>query len=413
MRLLFVHERRGQFGGAETNLRGVARELKNRGHSLALLHGSAGAQERAWEDIFENFFALEPKDRGTTHKALEEFQPELAYVHKMADLAVLETLLGSGVPSVRMVHDHDLYCMRSYKYHVFSRAICKRPASWYCIFPCGAALARNRGNGFPLKWVSYAAKKKEMRLNTRFHRLLVATRYMKNELLQNGFEEDKIEIHPPVPANVACQKPGVLADISDDPAAPGLAKGRNLVLYVGQIIRGKGVDVLLECLAQVEAPFECVILGEGNHRAYCEELSRRLGLADRVRFLGMVPQENLRQYFCQARLLALSSVWPEPFGGAGLEAMRHGLPVVGFDAGGIGEWLLDGQNGFLVPWMDRRQFAARIEQLLLDEPLARELGRTGARLIANRFDFSEYINGLEHTFEQVRSEARVEERVSA
>src|SRR5207248_9235740 len=114
-----------------------------------------------WREVFPALFPLQGKAQAAAKKALQEFGPEVVYVHKMPDLEVLETLLASGIPLVRMVHDHDLYCMRSYKYHVCSRAVCTRPATPYCVFPCGASLARNRGMGFPLKWVSYAAKKKE------------------------------------------------------------------------------------------------------------------------------------------------------------------------------------------------------------------------------------------------------------
>ena len=80
--------------------------------------------------------------------------------------------------------------------------------------------------------------------------------------------------------------------------------------------------------------------------------------------------------------------------------MRYGLPVVAFDAGGIREWLRDGENGFLVPWMDRAQFAARIEQLLRDKTLARQLGEQGRRFARETFHFGHYISGLEQMFER-------------
>src|SRR5213078_3441847 len=126
--------------------------------------------------------------------------------------------------------------------------------------------------------------------------------------------------------------------------------------------------------AQVKAPFECLILGEGSHRPFCERLSRRLGLESRVHFLGFIPKERLQDYLREASVAVVSSVWPEPFGAAGLEGMRYGLPVVGFDAGGVREWLVSGYNGFLVPWMDRDAFAARVEELLVNKALARQLG---------------------------------------
>ena len=53
--------------------------------------------------------------------------------------------------------------------------------------------------------------------------------------------------------------------------------------------------------------------------------------------------------FARASLVAIPSLWPEPFGLVGLEAAQFGVPAVAFDVGGIGEWLTDGGNGILVP----------------------------------------------------------------
>jgi glycosyltransferase involved in cell wall biosynthesis len=208
---------------------------------------------------------------------------------------------------------------------------------------------------------------------------------MRDELLRNGFAAAQIEIHAPVP------RPAPAGD------TPSFGE-RNLIVYAGQIIRGKGVDVLLESLALVTAPFECVILGDGSQRAACERLSQRLGLAGRVHFAGFVPQARIAGFYREASLSVMSSLWPEPFGATGLEAMRAGLPVVAFNAGGISEWLIDGVNGFLVPWMDRATFAARVDALLLNKALAREQGENGRQLAEKHFNFDSYIGGLERLF---------------
>ena len=396
MRLLFVHDRFGAMAGAEVNLQLTATELKSRGHTPGLLHGPpTGKGEQEWRDLFEKCYALGsgtgvlarefPDSSSATRAALREFQPGAIYVHKMSDRRVLRALADSSVPVVHMVHDHDLYCMRSYKYFPLTRTICTRAAGLGCIFPCGASLARNRNGGFPVKWVSYRARKAEIALNRRFERIIVATDYMRQELLRNGFDGRRIEIHAPVPR-------------TKNQATPASFSDRNLIVYSGQIIRGKGVDVLLESLARVRLPFECVICGDGNHRNHCEQRARELGLSDRVQFKGYVPPAELAAFYAEASLAVVSSVWPEPFGAVGLEAMRHGLPVVAFDAGGINEWLFDGQNGFLVPWMDRAQFAIRIEQLLADKSLARKLGERGRQFGREKFDFDDYISGLEKMF---------------
>ena len=389
MRILFVHEKFGAFGGAEANVLVAATALKERGHTVGLLHGSGtGKCEAAWLNVFQECFPIDSDCLSTTGlAACDRFQPDVIYVHKMSGLEVLEQLLGSDTPGIRMIHDHDLYCMRSYKYNYFTRHICERALSAHCIFPCGAVVARDRDGAFPLKWVSYTAKRRELELNRKFHRLIVATQFMKDELLRNRFPSDQIEIHPPVP-------PG------GDASWESSFSDRNHIIYAGQIIRGKGVDVLLESLAQVRTPFQCFIFGDGDHREFCEKLSARLGLEDRVFFKGFVSADEIAIFYREASVVAVSSVWPEPFGAVGLEAMRFGLPVVAFDAGGIREWLTHGHNGFLVPWMDRAAFAEGVEELLGDKALARQMGERGRQLVAEQYGFSKYITGLENLLEQ-------------
>ena len=399
MRILFVHERFGALGGAEANAVISAEELKSRGNTVGLLHGvHTGRGEDKWNSVFEWRRPLQIDVKGTAtavRDSLREFLPDLIYVHKMHDLHVIQALVDSGLPLVRMVHDHDIYCMRSYKYFYRSREICTRAASAYCVFGCGAFVARNHEPGFPLKYVSYAAKKREIALNRKFDRMVVVSNYMRDELVKNGFNPARVEIHPPVPR-------------AGDPTLHSTFSDRNLILYAGQIIRGKGVDVLLESLALLTVPFECIILGDGSHRPYCEALSRKLGLQDRVSFKGFVPQEALKEYYRECTAVALSSVWPEPVATIGLEVMRYGLPVVGFDSGGIRDWLRDGINGYLVPWMDRPRFAQALERLLRDKDHARELGRRGFEIVSSQYDFGGYVDGLESLFYRVLHERKKE-----
>jgi glycosyltransferase involved in cell wall biosynthesis len=76
-------------------------------------------------------------------------------------------------------------------------------------------------------------------------------------------------------------------------------------------------------------------------------------------------------------MLVHASVIPESFGLVGIEAMAHGVPVVGFDLGGAREWLVDGETGIAAtPW-SVEELAGGIRRLLLEPALAEKLGRAG------------------------------------
>ncbi|MFZ4693671.1 MAG: glycosyltransferase family 4 protein [Verrucomicrobiia bacterium] len=387
MRLLYVHEVMGGLGGAEANAVITAGELKRRGAEVGLVWmRRSGRGEAEWQRVFSSNWAA-PEDEAGWQRILGEFRPDAVYMHKWEHNPSLAALGRSGVPLVRMVHDHDLYCLRSYKYHPLTRRICCRAAGPWCVFPCLAPIRVRRGKFPPIGFASYPAKLEEIRLNRAFRRHLVVTEYMKGELVANGFDPARIEIFPPVPRPV-------------DPLESTFGP-RNLLVYAGQIIRGKGVDVLLRALARLQEPFEAVILGDGNHRGACERLSRRLGISGKVRFAGFLPQPELRGYYAEATAAVIPSVWPEPIATVGLEVMRYGLPVVAFDAGGIRDWLRDGENGFLVPWMDDAAFADRLGRLLRDKGLARRMGEAGRKIVARDYDFDAYIGRLEDLFRRV------------
>ncbi len=392
MRILFVHESAGNFGGAEANVFATAIAARNRGHEIALAAlRRTGKGEGDWEKLF-GLFLYFPKTRDDWTKILEKFQPDVVYMHKWDDLDSLDHLLSTRLPLVRMVHDHDMYCLRTYKYDPFTRQICNRPAGGYCVFPCLAPIQRNRRGLFPIRWASLSRKLKEIGLNRKLDCLVVASEHMRQQLLINRFKPDLIRILPPIPP------PSELLQSTFGP--------RNLLIFSGQLVRGKGVDVLLHALSIVKEPFECLIFGDGSHRRPCEDLCRKLRLEKKVRFFGFVSNSEIREQSREASVALVSSVWPEPFGLVGLEAMRCGLPVVAFDAGGIGDWLKDNETGFLVPWMDVPTYASRIDQLLRDKQLARKLGENGRKRVLQTYDFNRYMENLETLFMNVKQEPR-------
>ncbi len=390
-KILLVHETFGRLAGAEQNILVTAPRLREEFALACLYWKRSGRDEAAFQALFPEAIAVDFAGPGAAvrravDQAIAQVNPDLIYVHKCVAIPVLEALVASGRPLVRMEHDHDMYCMRSYKYSPWNRRICVKKAGLCCLFPCLASLKRDRSRGrFGLQWVNYRRQMRCIALSQRFTAQFVVTRYMRDELVRQGFPPERILIFPPIPAPAATTFTSSFSS-------------RNLIVFAGQIIRGKGLDVLLQALARCRAPFELAVLGSGSHQPYCEQLTRELQLQDRVRFHGFVPFDQMAELYREATLVAVPSVWPEPIATIGLEVLRYGLPVVGFDAGGIRDWLRDGETGFLIPWMDIPTMAARVDQLLTDKELARRLGAQGRDVVNREYAFDPYIARMKRVF---------------
>jgi N-acetyl-alpha-D-glucosaminyl L-malate synthase BshA len=147
-----------------------------------------------------------------------------------------------------------------------------------------------------------------------------------------------------------------------------------------------------------EVPAVLLMLGEGPERAQAQALARRLGLQDRVRFLGQ--QESAMELHGLADVFLLPSEL-ESFGLAALEAMGCGVPVVGSDAGGLPEVVRHAETGFLLPVGDVDGMASRTIEILKDEDHRREMGQAGRRRAAALFSADRVVSQYERYYERV------------
>ena len=136
-----------------------------------------------------------------------------------------------------------------------------------------------------------------------------------------------------------------------------------------------------------------MVAGDGPARPALEALSAALGVGDRVTFLGWVDADESRRLLGAARVLALPSLWEEPFGLVGIEALAAGTPVVASEIGGVPTWLADGQGGFLVPPGDERALAHALRRVLAEDALHATLA-AAAPSQAARFSIDNHLAAL-------------------
>lgn len=261
-------------------------------------------------------------------------------VHKCGDVATLEKF-----PSERTtyyVHDHEPICPRSHAYTPLKHN-CSRPgAFWPCII-CAPVCRRWKPALYRV--LTQRRRKKAM---ARFRRIVVISQFMKSRLVANDIPAENVVVRPPSVSGAVKDAKPVSADID--------------ILYVGQLIRGKGVQLLLQAMAKMRRPRRLDIVGTGNMEDELKGLAQNLGLGERVRFRGF--QNNPQDWMAAAKCVVVPSFWQEPFGLVAAEAVALGKPVIAFAIGGLPEAC--GGKATLVPPGDVNALANALEKVMSD-----------------------------------------------
>jgi glycosyltransferase involved in cell wall biosynthesis len=146
------------------------------------------------------------------------------------------------------------------------------------------------------------------------------------------------------------------------------------IVVVGRCAPQKDQALFLRALSELDTPARALIIGDGPTRPALEAAAERLGISDRVEFLGQ--RLDVAELLAGAHIFALPTKW-EGFPLSILEAMRAGLPVVASNVGGVAEAVVDGETGFLVPNGDSAAFREDLRRLVESPALRRRMGEIG------------------------------------
>ena len=239
-------------------------------------------------------------------------------VHKCSDVATLEKF--PPEKTVYYVHDHEPICPRGYAYTPLKRNCTRAGGVWPCLFCAPACRSWKAALG------RVFSQGRRIAAMSRFKKIVVISEFMKSRLVANEIPAEKVVVEPPVIRTVVA---GKTVPHSPFPVTPVD------LLYVGQLIRGKGVHLLLEAMAKMKSPRTLDIVGTGNMEGELRALAERLGLKGRVRFNGF--QDSPQEWMRRAACVVVPSFWQEPYGLVAAEAVALGRPVVAFAIGGLPE----------------------------------------------------------------------------
>ena len=405
MKVLLFNTLSAVNGGTERMVYDTSVELTARGHEVSLVvayDDRRGKQPVRWPAQINRYYIPElirpVTDRGSydsyrksatyrdglryAQDVIDIEAPEIIHVHNFPSVEVFDDLK-VRVPMVRTIHSYDNVCRNKVK-RLPDGSLCSNKLGPVCGEACGFA------DDFAA--VRQRAENRFMKKN--FRRLFAVSGYLRNVLLENGFGRDHVRVLPNFTR-------------LDD--APTGVSDENLVLFVGRMTPEKGLLELVRAVGMTRSNPTLLAVGTDDvlwntsYRGAVLAEAKRWGV--RLETQAWSTGENLLSAYRRARVVAFSSMWPEPFGLVGIEAMMQQRPVVAFDTGGVSDWLANGRTGYTVPAGEVETFSRVLDLLLVDRRMCRDMGHRARNRARDRFSASAHVGNLLNLYDEVLNES--------
>jgi glycosyltransferase involved in cell wall biosynthesis len=383
MRILFSNDGVSDVGGVQTYLDSVIGPLEARGHAVAFAYCTdSGTADAAGVSRRLLRFHLDAARGREAFDGIRRWAPDVCYSHNMHDLGIDRDLAGIA-PVVKFMHGYFGTCIGGSKMHEFpTPVVCDRvfgPACAVLYLPrrCGRLSA-------PLLVDQWRWAIDQRSLFGAYAAIVVASDHMRREYVRNGCDPARVHVNPLFPTNPV--------DRETSPTPAG-----DHVVFLGRMTKLKGGDLLIRSVGRartvLKRPIRLTMAGDGPQRETWEALALRMNVP--AAFTGWLSGDDRWTLLRSASLVALPSLWPEPFGLVGLEAGALGVPAIAVEAGGVTEWLRPGVNGVCVAQpASSRSFGDALASLLGDRDRLASL-RAGAHRIAQEMTLGAHVDRLE------------------
>lgn len=355
-------------GGSETYYFSLMSELQKRGYTVIPF---SMQDDRNLPSEYERYFAPHISfESGGVKKAsdfiysraaaealerlLQHVHPDIAHVHNFAHQltpSILRVLKNHNIPIVYTAHDYQLICP---SYNLYTQnSSCERCHVFKYWNAVTHRCVRNSVSASTVAALEMTVNRKIFRMYDYIDHIIAPSQFLRNRLIDWKYDEKKVSY---IPHGV---RAGKMKQIN---------RGSDFV-YVGRLLKEKGVDVLLRAAA-LKKDAHVHIVGTGPEEDNLHSLARDLHITDRVTFVGVQPYEYVQECMRTARAIVVPSVWFENAPMVIYEALSLGTPVVGSNSGGIPELISEGVTGELALPKDPESLARamdRVEHIAIDK----------------------------------------------
>lgn len=348
--------------------------------------------ERAYK-AFDPFY--NPRNYHKFKHFLEVTKPDIVHYHSINRYltgAVLKAAYDLNIPTIQTLHDAFLAC---------PAGTLLRAEKTYC----DAVLCASKS---ALACVEYRCLRQDA-LKSAY----VATEFEARKLHQLYFKSDayivpsealkEVMQHTPIPQDKIHVVHNLLEPEFE--AADPHFEGGNYLLFVGRMVKEKGLHYLLEAL-QSFRDLELRVMGDGPDMDYYKAMARRMGLT-KIRFFGSISMEELQHHYRDCLALVQPCNWFESYGLTVIEAQAHGKPVIASRIGGITELIEQDVSGLLIEPGNVAELKAAIRYCLENPEHARALGKSARKAVLERDLFNNFRDKTLALYKAVLAEREV------
>ena len=387
-------------GGVESYLGSIVPGLVARGHDVALWCEVDAPADRQPIPLPKSLPRWSVAEQGADRATLElrAWRPDVLFVQGLEDPNLEAAMLGIA-PVVLFAHAYRGTCISGAKAFSFPAVSpCSRKFGWQCL---AHYYPRRCGGLSPITMTAlYRRERQRQRLLKRYAAVVAFSEHIRREYVRHGLGLGSVHR---LPHHISAKGSAPLRSASEDDQRPWR------VLFVGRMETLKGGHMLLSALPRTQAhvgrPLHVTFVGDGRARTDWERQAQRLfsgAAAPQVSFVGWVSPDRRDRLLAEADLVAMPSLWPEPFGLIGVEAAALGVPVAAFAVGGIPEWLKDGVNGHLAQASPARPEGLADAMIkCLGDATTHALLAENARRVANGHSLDAHLTALLDIFRNV------------
>lgn len=167
------------------------------------------------------------------------------------------------------------------------------------------------------------------------------------------------------------------------------------IITTGRLVLKNAAADVIEALQYLASNVKFLILGQGYQEKMLKEKTEKLGLKERVQFLGFISHKEMSQYLHISDIFIRPSL-SEGFGNSYIEAMAARIPVITTPVGGIVDFLKDGETGLFCEVQNPRSIAQKVEKLIKDKESRDYIIRNAEQMVKERYEWNIIANMMKN-----------------